>query len=156
MLCRATNALISVRLIYNNLRKKYRNFCFFYFVRLFIFDSFPPFNSTFFFFHQPFILPPVKHWSPWVYTTKEYRQNMLRWKRHNRSAYTNNSTVEVKVIGGLFIFFPLFTFASYPISLEMAHRRLRAICGCGYYFSQNFLSLEILHPRISICYQLFL
>lgn len=27
MLCRATNALISVRLDYNNFRKKYRNFC---------------------------------------------------------------------------------------------------------------------------------
>lgn len=103
MLCRATNALISVRLIYNNLRKKYRNFCFFYFVRLFIFDSFPPFNPHFVSINPLFI--PLKHWSPWVYTTKEYRQNMLRWKRHNRSAYTNNSTVEVKVIGGLFIFF---------------------------------------------------
>jgi hypothetical protein len=34
--------------------------------------------------------------------TKENCQNMLRWKRHNRSAYTNNSTVEVKVIGALF------------------------------------------------------
>lgn len=43
MLCRATNALISVRLIYNNLRKKYRNFCF-------LFCSFVCF---------PFLLPPL-------------------------------------------------------------------------------------------------
>lgn len=35
MLCRATNALISVRLIYNNLRKKYRNFCFIFCLFLF-------------------------------------------------------------------------------------------------------------------------
>ena len=99
MLCRATNALISVRLIYNNLRKKYRNFCFL-FCSFVCFRFVPSLNPS---FHQPFDIFP-QHQLPWVYTTKEYRQNMLRWKRHNRSAYTNNSTVEVKVIGGSFFF----------------------------------------------------
>lgn len=38
MLCRATNALISVRLDYNNLRKKYRNFWFLFCSFIFFFN----------------------------------------------------------------------------------------------------------------------
>ena len=152
MLCRATNALISVRLIYNNLRKKYRNFCFL-FCSFVCFRFVPSLNPS---FHQPFDIFPQHH-LPWVYTTKEYRQNMLRWKRHNRSAYTNNSTVEVKVIGGLFIFL-LFTFAGYAISWEIARRcaAFAPFMAALLYFFSKFSFLEILHPRISICYQLFL
>lgn len=148
MLCRATNALISVRLIYNNLRKKYRNFCF-------LFCSFvcfpfllPPLSSS----RQPFYLPPNPD-PPLTmitvsYTTKEYRQNMLRWKRHNRSAYTNNSTVEVKVIGGLFISFVHFFgrwrhfvskwLVSAAVAAAIATLRSRLI----FFFFQNFLPLK--------------
>lgn len=44
--CRATNALISVRLDYNNLRKKYRNFWFlFCSFGLFFYSSFSPLRS---------------------------------------------------------------------------------------------------------------
>lgn len=51
---------------------------------------------------------------------------MLRWKRHNRSAYTNNSTVEVKVIGGLFIIFFFHSRIDDDIPKKMTHRRRRA------------------------------
>ena len=67
MLCRATYALISVRLDYNNLRKKYRNFCFFMYLFLFI---------IFFSLNAITVIWPPKN-----------RQNMSRWKRQNRSAY---------------------------------------------------------------------
>lgn len=52
--CRATNALISVRLDYNNLRKKYRNFWFlFCSFGLFFYSSFSPSLSDFLvFFHS--------------------------------------------------------------------------------------------------------
>lgn len=141
--CRATNALISVRLDYNNLRKKYRNFWFlFCSFGLFFYSSFSPslrflrlLSLNFSFIHylslphapslfhslsfshsltRSFILSlslafalPLSHRNAIAmnHITKENCQNMLRWKRHNRSAYTNNSTVEVKVIGGLFIIF---------------------------------------------------
>lgn len=151
--CRATNALISVRLDYNNLRKKYRNFWFlFCSFGLFFYSSFSPSLSDFlvffhsishFFLSPPLFLPlflshsfsrslslarslvlsvslafalSLSHRNTIAmnhHITKENCQNMLRWKRHNRSAYTNNSTVEVKVIGGLFIILFFFFLLSY-------------------------------------------
>jgi len=147
--CRATNALISVRLDYNNLRKKYRNFWFlFCSFGLFFYSFFSPslrflhllsfYLSFFLFLSLPQSLSlflshsssrslarslilsfslaftlSLSHRNAIAmnHITKENCQNMLRWKRHNRSAYTNNSTVEVKVIGGLFIIF-FFTLVS--------------------------------------------
>lgn len=167
--CRATNALISVRLDYNNLRKKYRNFWFlFCSFGLFFYSSFSPSlsptsSSPFTLFLTFFLSPPLflplflsrsfsrslSHARSLVlsvslafalslshrntiamnhHITKENCQNMLRWKRHNRSAYTNNSTVEVKVIGGLFIilFFFLYSRIGDDIPKKTTHRRRRA------------------------------
>lgn len=166
--CRATNALISVRLDYNNLRKKYRNFWFlFCSFGLFFYSSFSPSLSRFprllslyfsFFLSPSLFLPlflshsfsrslslarslilsvslafalSLSHRNTIAmnhHITKENCQNMLRWKRHNRSAYTNNSTVEVKVIGGLFIilFFFFYSRIGDDIPKKTTHRRRRA------------------------------
>lgn len=158
--CRATNALISVRLDYNNLRKKYRNFWFlFCSFGLFFYSSFSPslrslrllsLYASFFLFLPPslslsfslslplflarsFILSfslafalSLSHQNTIAmnHITKENCQNMLRWKRHNRSAYTNNSTVEVKVIGGLFI---IFFFSLVSVTTFRKKRRTAAV-----------------------------
>ena len=103
------------------------------------------------FFHQLFILPPKT-----LITVNLYHQRISKICSaenvyiYNRSVYTNTSTVEIKVIGGLFIFFCLFTFTSYSISLEMAYRCLRAICGRVNNFIKIFFLSKYFYARINI------
>lgn len=109
MLCRATNALISVRLDYNNLRKKYRNFwflfCSFILFFFFLFNCLYLSLSLFLPFSSPLLRPGTR--PPYESLPAKRIAKICRAENGIivRHIQINNITVQVKVIGDLFLFF---------------------------------------------------